>query len=103
MGDRKFKAVATGWGIQSDEAGKQVREGQKPEYRDRDQNPGTGVRAQEQREYEPGRDKDLAGGGKRGRPGSRGVPKPGTGELAAHRERIAVRWERLAMQWSASQ
>ena len=48
MGDRKFKAVATGWGIQSDEAGKLAREGQEPESRDRDQNPGgTGVRARE--------------------------------------------------------
>ena len=44
----KGKAVATGWGIQSDEAGKLAREGQEPESRDRDQNPGgTGVRARE--------------------------------------------------------
>lgn len=47
MGERKVKAVATGWGIQSYEAGELAREGQEPESRDRDQNPGTEVRARE--------------------------------------------------------
>lgn len=69
MGDRKVKAVATGWGIQSDETGKLVREGQGSEpERDRSQSPETGIRIQGQ-ESEPRSNESTSPGGIRTLPG----------------------------------